>query len=165
MQIVQLIDEDFVNYKRTAMYIGFPTCTFKCDTDCGRKVCQNRALAKSPTIEVTAHELVHRYLNNPLTGAIVFAGLEPLDSMDDLKELIVEFRKETNDDIVIYTGYNQVEQPSLTIFDFIYNNNFPNIIFKYGRFMPDNKTPHYDDVLGVTLASDNQFGYRCGLSV
>ena len=32
-----------------------------------------------------------------------------------------------------------------------------NIILKTGRFIPNHK-PHYDDVLGVNLISDNQKG-------
>ena len=33
---------------------------------------------------------------------------------------------------------------------------YDNIIIKYGRFLL-NKPPRYDEVLGITLASDNQF--------
>jgi hypothetical protein len=35
----------------------------------------------------------------------------------------------------------------------------PNIIIKYGRFIP-NHQPHYDEILGVKLASDNQYAER-----
>jgi len=34
-----------------------------------------------------------------------------------------------------------------------------NIIIKYGRFIPD-KEKHYDEVLGIYLASDNQYAER-----
>ena len=33
---------------------------------------------------------------------------------------------------------------------------FKNIIIKFGRFIP-NDTPRHDSILGVTLASSNQF--------
>ena len=33
------------------------------------------------------------------------------------------------------------------------------IIIKYGRFIP-NQQPHYDETLGVMLASDNQYAER-----
>ena len=33
MKIKGLISEDFVNYKKPAMTIMFPYCTFKCGTD------------------------------------------------------------------------------------------------------------------------------------
>ena len=34
--------------------------------------------------------------------------------------------------------------------------NEKNIIIKYGRFIPDSKS-RYDNILGITLASDNQY--------
>jgi hypothetical protein len=37
--------------------------------------------------------------------------------------------------------------------------SFSNIIIKFGRFIP-NQEPHYDEVLGVKLASDNQYARR-----
>ena len=33
--------EDFTNYKKPSMYIAFPSCTFKCEGECGQKICQN----------------------------------------------------------------------------------------------------------------------------
>ena len=36
---------------------------------------------------------------------------------------------------------------------------FTNIIIKFGRYIPNQK-PHYDEVLGVNLASDNQYAER-----
>lgn len=57
--------------------------------------------------------------------------------------------------MVIYTGYypqemeNQIQALS----------SYKNIIIKFGRYIP-NKEPVYDDVLGVKLASDNQFAER-----
>ena len=33
---------------------------------------------------------------------------------------------------------------------------FSNIIIKFGRYIPGQK-PHYDEILGVNLASDNQY--------
>jgi hypothetical protein len=35
----------------------------------------------------------------------------------------------------------------------------PNIIIKYGRYIP-NQASHYDNVLGVYLASNNQFAEK-----
>ena len=154
--------EDFTNYKNPSMYIAFPYCTFKCERECGQKMCQNSALATAPNIEVSAYEIVNRYLDNPITQAIVMAGLEPFDSPLALLELIKEFRQYTDDDIIIYTGYRKDELthsfPSLTE---AYNKvkQFKNIIIKFGRFVP-NQQPHYDEVLGVKLASDNQYAER-----
>ena len=41
-----LIEEDFVNYKNAAMYLIFPNCDFKCEKECGKKLCQNSKLIK-----------------------------------------------------------------------------------------------------------------------
>lgn len=154
MIIKQLLDEDFVNYKKASMFIGFPTCTWKCEKECGLKnLCQNSALAQSPDIEISAIDIVNRYKDNIISLAIVIGGLEPFDSFDDLYKLIKTFRENNiNDDIVIYTGYNKDELTD----KLIKLVEFSNIIIKYGRFVP-NQEPHFDEVLGIKLASDNQY--------
>lgn len=152
MIINQLIDEDFVNYKAPSMYIGFPKCSFKCEKECGMQVCQNGVLAKSPTIDVDVNTIVTRYINNPITSAIVVAGLEPFDTFNQLQELISKIREHTEDDIIIYTGYyrNEIENKISQI------KHSKNIIIKFGRYIP-NQVAHIDEVLGVKLASDNQY--------
>ena len=72
---------------------------------------------------------------------------------------IKKFREFSNDDFVIYTGYNKEEERPQTLIKFIKENQYKNIIIKYGRYIP-NQTPHYDEVLGVNLASDNQYAER-----
>jgi hypothetical protein len=158
MIIKGIIDEDFVNYKVPSMTIMFPKCDFKCDKECGQNVCQNSKLVNAPDIEVSYDELIKRYLLNPITGAIVFQGLEPMDSFSDVMNLIMWLRLKykCNDDIVIYTGYKK-EEISWFINSLIYEGK--NIIIKYGRYIPNQK-PHYDEVLGVMLASDNQYAER-----
>ncbi len=152
MIIKGLIDEDTVNYKKICMTIEFPDCSFKCDKECGQPVCQNSTLASSPNINISIDNIVDRYINNPITNAIVFQGLEPFDSWDDLFELITAIREKTIDDIVIYTGYNKDE-----IKDYLTKlKNIRNLIIKFGRFIP-NKKSHYDEILGVELPSDNQY--------
>lgn len=160
MKVKNIIDEDFVNYKKPSMLIAFPYCDFKCDRECGRAVCQNSPLANQSNIEISYDEIVNRYLNNPITKAVVLQGLEPFDSMFDVISLIIWFRYKyhCDDDFVIYTGYTKEE--------LIKNRDtvqslaqFKNIIIKYGRFIPDQK-PHYDEVLGVNLASDNQYAEK-----
>jgi organic radical activating enzyme len=164
MWIKELIDEDFVNYKKPSMFIAFPSCTFKCEKECGEHCCQNSALAQAPTIDVSTYEIVNRYLSNPITNAIVMAGLEPFDSWEDLKLLIQTVRQKTDDDIVIYTGYTYQELDRSEPYDLIESKiqwlwQFPNIIIKFGRYIP-NQQPHYDEVLEVNLASDNQYARR-----
>ena len=152
MTVKTIIEEDFSNYKKPSMLIAMPRCTFKCNVE----YCQNSPLAKMPDIEVDDDELIQKYLDNNLTQAIVFGGLEPLDSWDDLIDFIIEFRLISDDDIVIYTGYTKCEVKDKIE---ILWHFFPNIIVKFGRYVPDQQ-PHYDEVLGVYLASDNQYAER-----
>ena len=156
MVIKGLIDEDFINYKKPCMTIEFPKCSFKCDKECGKQVCQNSILASAPDIVIDTEQIVQRYINNPITKAIVMQGLEPFDSWDDLLICINSLRKKTNDDIVIYTGYTKDECVFWTTF---LKGLYDNIIIKYGRYIPNQKS-HFDEVLGVNLASDNQYAER-----
>lgn len=151
MKIKGLISEDLVNYKKPSMTIIFPYCTFKC----GEGYCQNSELAKAPIIEMNINNLVDRYINNPITEAVVMQGLEPFDSWNDLKSFVHELREYCNDDIVIYTGYNKNE-----IIEKINElSKYTNIIVKFGRYIPNQKK-HFDDLLGVYLASNNQYAER-----
>lgn len=155
MIIKGLVDEDFVNYKKPSMFISFPSCTFKCEKECGEHCCQNSALAQAPNVEVQVSDLIDRYLSNPITSAIVCGGLEPFDSWNDLKELISLLRTQTSDDIILYSGYQEEEIKN----KIQYLHSYRNIIVKFGRFIP-NQQPRYDEVLGITLASDNQYARR-----
>lgn len=155
MLIKNIIDEDFVNYKKSSMYVAFPFCNFKCEKECGIKCCQNSPLALSPNIDIDIDKLVDRYIKNDITKAIVMAGLEPIDSFDDLLTFIDRIRQKTNDDIVIYTGYYKPE-----ILDKIEKlQRYKNIIVKYGRYIP-NQEYVYDEVLGVKLANKEQYAEK-----
>lgn len=155
MIIKGITDEDFINYKKPAMFVAFPRCSFKCEKECGICCYQNSDLALSSDIEVTAAALVQRYINNPISESVVIGGLEPFDTFDDLVEFVDALRSKTQDDIVIYTGYNEDEiadrLPRLT--------KYGNIIIKFGRFVPDD-TKRYDEVLGIYLASQNQHAIK-----
>lgn len=151
-----IIDEDIVNYKLYSMVLEFPYCSMKCDKECGQPVCQNSALATAPEIVINSMDIAERYLNNPITSAIVLQGMEPFDSYTDLKILIKTLRTYTDDDIVIYTGYNKDE--ILDAIEYL-KNNYVNIVVKFGRYIPGQK-PHHDSVLGINLASDNQYAER-----
>lgn len=155
MLVKDIVDTDFVNYKKPSMFIIFPFCSFKCDKENGNQYCQNWSLTKQPNIDINHTDLIKRYLNNPLSEAFVCGGLEPFDSWTDLFSLVYYFRKIRDDDIVIYTGYTEEE-----IADKIeLLKHYPNIIIKFGRYRPNQK-PHYDEILGVNLASDNQYAKR-----
>ena len=152
MKIKGLISEDFVNYKKPAMTIMFPHCNgFKC----GAEYCQNSPLSKAEDIEMDISNIVIRYLNNPITESVVMQGLEPFDSWDDLIGLVDCLRRSINDDIVIYTGYYKEEiADKITLL-----SKYKNIVIKYGRYIP-RQEKHYDEVLGVYLASSNQYAER-----
>lgn len=156
MIIKEIKDEDFINYKKPSMFIGFPTCSWKCEKECGVRCCQNGALASMKNFDISVRDISDRYLSNLITSAIVCGGLEPLDSFGDLQELILSIRESgCLDDIVIYTGYNPQEiDNKISIL-----KKYKNIIIKFGRFIP-NQNPHFDEVLGVNLASDNQYAVK-----
>lgn len=162
-----IIDEDFVNYREPSMYLIFPHCNFKCDKENGTQYCQNRGLVLEPDIEISKEAIIDRYLRNPITNAIVMGGLEPFDSPLNLLPFIDTLRRqyECDDPVIIYTGYTEEELTSghwgqgapstqKTYFENVLS--YGNIIIKYGRFYP-NEESHYDKVLGVNLASNNQY--------
>ena len=153
MWLKGITDEDFVNYKVPSMFIATAVCDFKCDRECGRPVCQNAELAKADVVHTDDDYLIQRYLKNDITKAIVFGGLEPLDQWQELWNFLQKLRLQYGcaDPVVIYTGYTEEEIDGYVSF----LRTMPNIIVKFGRFIPDQE-PHYDEVLGVKLASDNQ---------
>ncbi len=172
MLIKSFKDEDFVNYKKPSMFIITPTCSFKCDKENGCLMCQNSHLVHEPTHDVGVRTLIERYLNNNITQAIVFGGLEPFDTPEELEYFInvLRWNYRCLNDVVIYTGYTEEEVKNMhyTVHysfgkqDYSYFGEiakYPNIIIKFGRFRP-NEDSHYDSVLGVKLVSSNQYAVR-----
>lgn len=157
MKLRGLIDEDFTQYKKPSMFLIAPYCNFKCCLEAGNKICQNMEVVKDPIIEIYNGRLIDRYLSNPITKAIVFGGLEPMDSFEEVYEFIDTLRFEYScfDDVVIYTGYNADE----IIDQWMRLSKFDNVIIKFGRFVPDQPS-HFDEVLGVKLASPNQYAVK-----
>lgn len=167
VEVVNLIDEDFVQYKKPSMFIGMPTCSFKCDKECGKPVCQNSALATAPRIEMDYDEIANRYLNNPITEAICFGGLEPFDTGIGVYHfLLLHLKRERakhNYDkalptFVFYSGYypNEIKDQIEYLKKYFTSVS---VIIKFGRFIPD-KPHRFDEILGVELASDNQYAMR-----
>lgn len=154
-------DECFQDYRKTSMVIITCFCDWKCWDKKGENICQNNKLIQEPIQIFDPEYIVKRYLNNPLTHALVIAGLEPLLQMDEILELVVTFRTQCNDDVVIYTGYDMCEIDS----NFLQKlSEYENIYLKCGRFIP-NHSPHYDEVLGINLASNNQYGVKLAPSL
>lgn len=159
MRVKGIIEEDFTNYKRPSMFISTCFCNFKCCKESGLDVgvCQNAPLAKAEIKDIKDDIICKHYISNPITNAIVFGGLEPLDQFQEVFEFVVLVRDNFNcdDDIVIYTGY----YPEEVAEEIKALSKYKNIIIKFGRYIP-NKPSRYDDVLGIELASDNQFAER-----
>ena len=158
MLIRGLVDEDFVNYRKPSMFISLGWCNWKCckEANIPITVCQNSELAKQKEIEVSVDEIFRRYIQNPITKSIVIGGLEPMGMSGKIIDLIEYFRDNgCNDDFVIYTGYCKNE--ILAIITQL--KKYSNIIVKFGRFIP-NSQKRFDDILGVTLISDNQYAER-----
>ena len=150
-----IIDEDFVNYKKPSMTLMFPYCNFKC----GERYCQNSGLINEPNIEVSVESVCDRYLANDIVGSLCFQGMEPMDSWPDVISIIVRLRRRFGvlDDIVIYTGYTEDELEKGGYLAVL--RKYANIVVKFGRYVPGQE-PHFDEVLGVNLASDNQYAIR-----
>lgn len=155
--IKNVLEEDFQDYKKTSMLIATCKCDWKClkEKNLPISICQNNELLQDKNINISNEELIKIYLKNPLTEAIVFGGLEPMLQFEEIYDFIRLFRQYSEDDIVIYTGYylEEIKEEIKLL------THFPNIIVKFGRFVPDSKQI-YDDILGVKLISENQFAIK-----
>lgn len=159
MRVKTIIDEDFTNYKKPSMFIGTISCGGKCCIEAGipLSVCQNDGWRSGAPIDINDGKLCERYISNPITQAIVFGGLEPLEQFEELENFLYVLRDKfkCDDDVVIYTGYysdevsDQLEKLA----------KYKNIVIKFGRYIP-NKPSRFDEVLGITLVSDNQYAER-----
>lgn len=158
MRLKAVSTEDFVNYKNPSMFLITSFCDFKCchEGNFDESVCQNNPLVQQKTKDISLEYLYNSYINNPITKAIVVGGLEPFLQFGELYNLIKYFRDNgCEDDFVIYTGYYKEEITS----EIETLKEFPNIIIKFGRYKPNEKE-HFDEILGVKLASNNQYAER-----
>lgn len=158
MQLKGITTEDFVNYKLPSMFLVSCYCDFKCCVEAGLDigVCQNAPLVRSSQKEVQDRVIYDRFVKNDITKAVVIGGMEPFMQFDEIMSLIRMFRENgCQSDFVIYTGYypDEIKDKIETL------KSFQNIVIKFGRYIP-NRPSRYDDVLGVTLASDNQYAER-----
>lgn len=150
-----LVAEDFINYKKPSMFLITSKCDWKCCKECGIPVstCQNEGIAKNPTNTYTFKSIYDFYKRNDITQSVVIGGLEPFLQFEEIKGLISFFRNNNcQDDIVIYTGYYKDEIQE----EIDQLKEYKNIIIKFGRFIP-NRQSRYDDILGITLVSNNQY--------
>lgn len=163
MRVKDIVDEDFQDYCKPAMFICAKSCTMKCNKKAGREVCQNASLLLQDTIDLSDNHIIKLYTENDLTKAIVIGGLEPLDQPMEIEAFVVALnRHKIQDDLVIYTGYSEEEVKESACLSSTVSNIIKgckamrNLVIKYGWFV-DGCKPHFDNVLGVNLASDNQY--------
>ena len=157
IRLKNIIDESFQDYKKPSMILTTCKCDWKClkEQNLDISICQNSKLANQKTINISIDKIIDRYVNNPITQAIVIAGLEPFLQSDEVMSFIKLFREKYKDDIVIFTGYypeeisNQLDQLK----------KYKNIIVKFGRYQ-HNSNEKYDEILGVYLVSENQFAEK-----
>lgn len=158
MRLRGIVFEDFVNYKKPSLFLITMSCDWKCCKEAGIpiSVCQNSELMKSDVKEYSDESIYKAYSTNDISQAIVIGGLEPMLQLEELINLIKTFRGNGCDDpIIIYTGFNKTE----ILYQVEQLKMFKNIIIKFGRYV-ENSNPIYDEVLGVTLASDNQYAEK-----
>ena len=155
MKLLGVIEEDFVNYKEPTFSLLFPFCSMKCNTESGREVCHNTNIDNGKLLDLSNDLIIQKYLKSEISHNICMYGMEPMDSWKEVISFIHDFRKVSNDNILIYTGFYKHE-----ITDKIKElKKYKNIIVKFGRYIPNQKSIE-DKILGITLASDNQWAEK-----
>lgn len=140
------------------MFLSSCFCDWKCckEAQVSISICQNATLSKAPILNCPDERIFDIYIKNPITKAVVIGGLEPLLQKEEVISLINFFRARGVDDtFVIYTGYKEEECK-----DFLAQISGKNVVMKFGRFLPNDKGKHYDEILGVSLISSNQHGRK-----
>lgn len=157
IRLKQIIDEVFQDYQKPSMLLATCQCDWKCLKEQGLDIfiCQNSELFQQKTVDVSIDKIIDRYINNPITKAIVIAGLEPILQFDEILTFLNHFREHTEDDVVIYTGYYPEELQS----EIRQLKQYKNIIMKFGRYI-SGRDKRFDEVLGIWLVSDNQYAEK-----
>ena len=152
--LIDVVTDNVTDYKKTSLFLVFPYCSGKCGEEC-----QNKNLRKKKIKEFNNKDIITLYQSLNTHNAVVCGGLEPLDSFEELKQLIEDFAKFSSIkpvDFVIYTGYD-----NLTNFDLLqawknYAEPGSELIIKQGKYDINHKIPWHSKLLGVDLATSNQ---------
>lgn len=141
------------NYKKISMYLPLGiSCVWKC-AQCFNYHYKDRK--KEDLLEATTDQIIEEYTANPFVEALVISGLEPFDNFLEVVTFIKDFRQILNHDIVIYSGYEKKEVWEMLKELSLYEN----IYYKFGRYIPG-REKIFNELLGITLASDNQYSYN-----
>lgn len=159
IKVKDIKPEVFQDYKKCSMFIGVSTCDFKCCKEASLpcSTCQNFGINAQEDIIVDYEDILKMFKKSLLSEAVVIGGLEPFLQVDEVVQLIRYFRdRGVKNDFVIYTGYypEEINKNTLEVL-----KKLENVIIKYGRYIP-NKPNRFDEVLGVSLASDNQYAVK-----
>lgn len=157
IRALSITDEVFQDYRKISMFISCIRCDGKCwrELNLPPDTCQNYGMNSQNWKSYKIQDVIDRYMSNELTTAIIFGGLEPMLQFQEILEFIHEFRKVSDDDIIIYTGYLKEElTPQIKEL-----SEYNNIIIKFGRYNPK-IPPRFDEVLGITLITGNQYAER-----
>ena len=57
MKVLDIINEDFINYKKPCMVIQMPYCNFKC----GKEYCQNYHLKDAKIKNISQEKIIKKY--------------------------------------------------------------------------------------------------------
>ena len=159
IKVKDIQPEVFQDYKKCSLFIGVSKCDFKCckEVNLPCSICQNSGINNQKDFKLPFEEVLKTYSKSLLNDAIVIGGLEPFLQVDEVYQLCKYLRKKgVYNDIVIYTGYYQEEICPDTLKKF---KELGNIIIKFGRYIPD-RPNRFDEVLGITLSSDNQYAVK-----
>lgn len=162
MNKIHLIDvktDNITDYKNTSLQLIFPYCSGKCEG------CQNYKLHESKVTKYRIKDIVHLYNKLSEHKAVVCAGLEPFDSFEELKNLLIAFAKNDKKiDFVIYTGYELEEIEDNKVEELLkilktYSTNDIKLIIKYGRYDKDSHNKWLSSILGVELINNSSQQY------
>lgn len=159
MELKDIVDEDFINYKKPSMFLATCYCDWKCLTEKNLdiNICQNSKLVNQENIEISVNKIIERYLNNPISQAIVIGGLEPIKQFNEVLSFIncLRYKYKCDDDVIIYTGYypDEIQNETNLL------KQYKNIIVKFGRF-EINSEKRFDEILGIWLNSSNQWAEK-----
>lgn len=155
---IKNLQEVFQDYKKYSLLIGVCFCDWKCCLESGIPVtvCQNHNLESAKFFEVS-FDYVLKTLNESYADALIIGGLEPFMQTDEVVQLLKFLRENgVKKDLLVYTGYYLEEIDSYTIGLL----SDLNVILKCGRYIPDRPSNKIDPVLGIKLASSNQYGVK-----
>lgn len=154
---VKDVVEVFQDYKKSALLFCTCFCDWKCCIEAGisKDICQNHKIANQREVNLPFEKALNM-VKFSITDSIIFGGLEPILQAEEVCSLIEYLRnKGITKDILIYTGY-YIEEIEESVLQRLKNCH---VILKCGRFKPD-RPKKFDEILGITLASDNQYGVQ-----